>query len=225
MSDFAKRIKKARIKAGLTQEALANAISQLFDKKKISRTAITQWESSKTNSVEAGHLLKATKVLNVTPEWLQFGEGNMQPIDLVDVTARRIPLLNSQQAACPQEKYKEILSEVGLDETLAKIAGPYAFAFMIHDNSMEPLFSSDDLVLIDPDIKPYPGDYILAKFIPMHTIVFRKYKYKSTSLFSSNQFELIPLNENWGNIILTETNSEIIGTLIEHRCKRRQIKK
>ncbi|MCE3239159.1 MAG: Helix-turn-helix domain, partial [Gammaproteobacteria bacterium] len=71
MSDFAKRIKKARIEAGLSQDALAKAISELFDKKKISRTAITQWESSKTNSIEAGHLLKATKILNVTPDWLQ----------------------------------------------------------------------------------------------------------------------------------------------------------
>jgi SOS-response transcriptional repressor LexA len=219
MSDFAKRIKKARIEAGLSQDALAKAISELFDKKKISRTAITQWESSKTNSVEAGHLLKATKVLNVTPDWLQFGDGNMRPIDLVDITTHRIPLLNSQQAAYPQEKYKEILSEVGLDETLVKIAGPCAFAFVIDDNSMEPLFACDDLVLIDPDIQPCPGDYILAKLIPLDEIVFRKYQ--STSLFSSDQFELIPLNEDWGNIILTEKNSEIIGTLIEHRCKRR----
>jgi hypothetical protein len=37
----------------------------------------------------------------------------------------------------------------------------------------------------------------------------------------TNQFELLSLNEDWGNMILTEKNSEIIGTLIEHRCKRR----
>ncbi len=219
MSNFAKRIKKARLEAGLSQEALAKGISQLFDKKKISRTAITQWESNKTHSIEGGNLLKATKILNVTPDWLQFGYGNMRPMELIDVTTRRIPLLHYQEADYSEEKYKEILSEVGLDETLTQIAGPDAFAFRISDNSMEPLFTSLDLVIIDPAIKPRPGEYILAKLIPTGAIVFRKYK--STSPFLTHQFELISLNEDWGNIILTEKNSEIIGTLIEHRCKRR----
>jgi transcriptional regulator with XRE-family HTH domain len=219
MSDFAKRIKKARIEAGLSQDALAKAISELFDKKKISRTAITQWESSKTNSIEAGHLLKATKILNVTPDWLQFGHGNMRPMDLIDVTTRRLPLFNAQQAPYSQEKYKEISFEIGLDETLAKIASPYAFAFLIADNSMEPLFTCNDLVLIDPEIQPCPGEYVLAKLVSTDAIFLRKYKPTSPSL--TNQFELLSLNEDWGNMILTEKNSEIIGTLIEHRCKRR----
>ncbi len=219
MSDFAKRIKKARLKAGLSQEALAKGTSQLFDEKKISRTAITRWKSSKTHSIEAGNLLKASKILRITPDWLQFGYGNMRPMEVIDVTTRRIPLLTHPQALPLQEKYKEIPSEVGLDEALTQIAGPDAFAFLISDNSMEPLFTSRDLVIIDPAINPCPGEYILAKLIPTNAIVFRKYK--TTSLFLTHQFELISLNEDWGNIILTEKNSEIIGTLIEHRCKRR----
>jgi SOS-response transcriptional repressor LexA len=84
---------------------------------------------------------------------------------------------------------------------------------------MEPLFTCDDLVLIDPEIKPCPGEYVLAKLVPLHAIVLRKYI--PTSLFSPDEFKLLPLNEDWRNIIFTEKNSEVIGTLIEHRCKRR----
>jgi SOS-response transcriptional repressor LexA len=219
MTNFAKRIKKARLEAGLSQEALAKGISQLFDKKKISRTAITQWESSKTHSIEAGNLLKASKILDVTPDWLQFGHGAMRPMELIDVTTRRIPLLTQPQASHLQEKYKEILSEVALDEALTHIASSDTFAFLIADNSMEPLFTADDLVIINPAITPCPGEYILAKFNPTNEMVLRKYK--PSSDFLTDQFELIPLNEDWGNLILTEKNSEIIGTLIEHRCKRR----
>lgn len=70
---FGKRIKLARKKAKLTQEELATLISNMLDNKKISRTSITQWESGKTKEVEGSNLIKAAKVLNVTPEWLVFG--------------------------------------------------------------------------------------------------------------------------------------------------------
>lgn len=70
---FGQRIKIARKNAKLTQEELANLISNMLDNKKISRTSITQWESGKTKEVEGSNLIKAAKVLNVTPEWLIFG--------------------------------------------------------------------------------------------------------------------------------------------------------
>ncbi len=221
MSNFAQRIKQARLAAGLSQEALAEAISQLFDKKKISRTAITQWESNKTAGIEAANLLKATKVLNVMPDWLQFGSGNMRPIDHSEMmlNVRTIPLLSEVQAANPKERYKTILSEVGLDESLAKVAGPYSFALMIQDNSMAPLFISSDLIILDPSIQPHPGEFVVAKLKNVHTVVFRKYQ--PTSHLCSSQFELISLNTDWGKIKMTEKNSEILGVLIEHRCKRR----
>ncbi|MCE3239254.1 MAG: DNA-binding protein, partial [Gammaproteobacteria bacterium] len=69
------------------------------------------------------------------------------------------------------------------------------------------------------EIQPCPGEYVLAKLVSTDAIFLRKYKPTSPSL--TNQFELLSLNEDWGNMILTEKNSEIIGTLIEHRCKRR----
>jgi len=221
MPYFGDRIKKARLLAGLSQEGLANAISQLFDKKKISRTAITQWESNKTNGIEASNLLKATKVLNVNPDWLLFGYGSMRPFDLGGMTLKtdRVPLLNNKEAAHPKEPFKEVLAEVGLDESLAEIAEPYSFALIINDHSMAPVFTPHDLVLIDPSIKPHPGDYVAAKLTNEKSVVFRKYR--PASHFLTNQFKLIPVNDDWEEMILTEQNSEVIGTLIEHRCKRR----
>jgi transcriptional regulator with XRE-family HTH domain len=70
---FGQRIKLARKQANLTQEELANLISNMLDNKKISRTSITQWECGKTKEVEGSNLIKAAKILNVTPEWLVFG--------------------------------------------------------------------------------------------------------------------------------------------------------
>lgn len=222
MSTFGNRIKKARLEAGLSQEALAEAMSQLIDKKKISRTAITQWESSKTKGIEAANLLKATKVLNVTPDWLQFGRGNMRPMQSADFTTNAcfVPLLSYSQAVSPVEKDKEIISTIGLDEQLAKIASPYSFALIIKDHSMAPLFMQGDIIIIDPDIQPSPGELVAARLKDHNTIIFRKFR--SLHYNSFQQFELVALNKDWGKIIIdNKSNGEIIGTLIEHRCRRR----
>lgn len=222
MSTFGHRIKKARLEAGLSQEALAEAMSQLIDKKKISRTAITQWESSKTKGIEAANLLKATKVLNVTPDWLQFGKGNMRPMQAADFTSNAcfVPLLSYSQAVNPMEKDKEIISNIGLDEQLAKIASPHSFALIIKDNSMAPLFTPGDIIVIDPSIMPRPGEFVAARLKGHDAIVFRKFRSLQHNNFQ--QFELAALNEDWGKIVIDDkSNGEIIGTLIEHRCRRR----
>ncbi|MCD6039651.1 MAG: putative phage repressor [Gammaproteobacteria bacterium] len=226
MSTFGYRIKKARLEAKLSQEALAEAMSQLGDKKKISRTAITQWETGRTKEIEAANLLNATKVLNVEPDWLQFGTGRMRPqiemkpLDFFDNKICVVPALNCIPAVRLTGKNKEIFLRVGLDDQLAQIASLSSFALIIKDSSMLPLFSLGDLVIIDPTIQPSPGEFVAVKMKDQEAVVFRKYRFSSQG--SLDQFELIALNKDWGEIsIINKADVEIIGTLIEHRSKRR----
>jgi SOS-response transcriptional repressor LexA len=222
---FTDRIKKARREAGLSQTALAEAMSQIFDKKKISRSAIAQWESSKTHGIEAANLLKATKILGVTPDWLQFGYGEMREKKSRFSSSTSVPLLSYAQAMNGMEKEeKENLSKIGLDEELAKIASPHSFALVIHDTSMAPIFMPDDIIIIDPTVVPSPGEFVVAKLKEnkdkKELLIFRKYR----PLFynGSDGFELIALSEDWNKIVVHDRNEgEILGTLIEHRCKRR----
>jgi SOS-response transcriptional repressor LexA len=223
---FTDRIKKARREAGLSQNALAQAMSQIFDKKKISRSAIAQWESSKTNGIEAANLLKATKVLGVNPDWLQFGEGQMRATPPHFLFNAGVPLVSHAQAMNGMEKEeKEGCLTVGLDKELAQIASPRSFALMIHDTSMVPLFMPDDIIIIDPTVAPSPGEFVVAKLKEnkgkKETLVFRKYR----PFFhngGSEGFELVALNEDWNKIVVNHRDEgEILGTLIEHRCKRR----
>jgi SOS-response transcriptional repressor LexA len=114
-------------------------------------------------------------------------------------------------------------SNVGLDEQLAKVASPHAFALIIKDNSMTPLFNLGDVIIIDPAIQPSPGEFVAARTGNHDTIVFRKYRPISPHDTNSFRgFELIALNEDWGKITITDKDqAEIIGTLLEHRCRRR----
>jgi SOS-response transcriptional repressor LexA len=225
MANFSYRIKKARLEAGLSQAALAQAMSQLLDKKPISRTAITQWESSKIYGIEAANLLKAAKILNVTPDWLQFGYGRMRPADHTDLSTKLcfVPLLTSVQAINYREKDQEIVSTIELDEPLAKAAGPYSFALTIKDHSMLPLFALGDLIIISSRATPQPGEFIVAKLKDHSAVVFRKYR--PFCMNGVDQFELVALNPDWRKITISnKTQGEVIGTLIEHRCKRRYTK-
>lgn len=223
MSTFGQRIKKARLEAGLSQEALAEAMSKLSNTKKISRTTITQWESSATSGIGAVNLLHATKVLNITPDWLQFGLGDMRPSAETmhsgfDPHICFVPLLSYTHAVNTMEK--ESITNVGLDEQLAKIASSHSFALLIIDNSMTPTFIPGDVIVIDPSIKPSPGEFVVAKVKNYDHLIFRKYRQVYTN--GSYKIELIALNEDWEKIIISShSDGEIVGTLIEHRCRRR----
>lgn len=73
MESFAKRIKKARLANKLTQQQLSELMSITFENSNISRTAITQWETGHAKGIDGKNLIKLSKVLNVSPEWIIFG--------------------------------------------------------------------------------------------------------------------------------------------------------
>lgn len=69
MSALSKRIVKARIKANLTQDALANRLS-------ITRAACSHWEQG-ISSPKSKHLVNLCQILEVNHEWLTLGRGEM----------------------------------------------------------------------------------------------------------------------------------------------------
>jgi SOS-response transcriptional repressor LexA len=227
------RIKSVRLSIGMSQQALAKAISEFGDRRSVSRTTITQWETGSTRGIEAANLLKAAKALDVMPEWLQFGTGHMKPPRLnleglapIACNALSVPILKHAQAGNHREvmeqQYAE-LSIIGIDQELAKVASPHAFALEIKGDSMAPLFKPGDIVIIDPDVKPKPGEYVVAKLQKNNVILLRKYRpLGNAKATNSEKFELSAINEDWPAITVDNKNpGEIVGTLIEHRCQRR----
>jgi len=222
-----KRIKIARTVANLSQQALADAISDKGDGN-ISRTAIAQWESGVTKRVEAANLLRAAQVLNIRPEWMQFGTGSMRPSpdsDNQDITSNAlfIPILSSNQAINVMEHNNDASYYIGLDQELAKVASSQAFALIVACDSMAPTLKLGDIVIIDPAIKPKPGEIVAAKLPGELLVILRKYRpLTNPSGETFVPFELIPLNEDWPRITIHNQNQgSIVGTLIEHRCRRR----
>lgn len=220
------RIKQARLAAGLSQQALAVAIGQFGDRRIVSRTTVAQWETGSTRGIEAANLFKAAQVLNVAPEWLLFGTGHMQPRPVsldgllpVSCNDRVVPVLQNILVVGREdmELDNNVLSYVGIDQELAKVTGPHVFALEIKENSMLPDFRPGDIVVVDPDISPQPGEIVAAKLHTGGVITLRKYR-----PIDAEVFELVALNEDWPKIVVDRENpAQILGTLVEHRCRRR----
>jgi SOS-response transcriptional repressor LexA len=76
---------------------------------------------------------------------------------------------------------------------------------------MEPNFRTGDLAIVDPNLRPDPGMFVLAYC--MSQVMFRKYRrVQAGTPFGA---QLAPLNSDWPVAIMSE-GDVIFGALTEH---------
>lgn len=216
MSD---RIRSRRAALGVTQEDLAKKVG-------VSRVSISQWERGDT-SPKGENLHRLAAALKTRPEWLIEGKGDPEPSSFQNVEPavlgqHKVPVLSYVQAGQLTE-VREIrdvdggFEYVQADESI----GERAFAMRISGDSMTPWFEEGDLVIIDPDIEPVPGDYVAAKNGSLEA-TFKKYRPRGFNQDGVEYFELIPLNDDYAPIRSDMCQVVIIGTMVEHRKYRRK---
>lgn len=91
---------------------------------------------------------------------------------------------------------------------------------------MEPDFKSGDVIIVDPEIKPHPGEFIVAANIVAanneREATFKKYRPTRIDANNNEHFKLVPLNNDYPIISSENTLLMIIGTMIGHRIYRRK---
>ncbi|WP_425286351.1 LexA family protein [Candidatus Fukatsuia endosymbiont of Drepanosiphum platanoidis] len=95
------------------------------------------------------------------------------------------------------------------------------FALKIEGDSMQPEFEPGDIIIVDPEIEPCPGEFVVAKNCD-NEATFKKYRPQTTAMDSKAVFELIPLNPDYPTIKSDIVPVTIIGTMVEHRIYRRK---
>jgi SOS-response transcriptional repressor LexA len=135
---------------------------------------------------------------------------------------RAIPLISAIQAGA----MKEILEPYAPTDGYATLYADdeyskWAFALEIEGDSMLPEFRPGDLVIIDPEWEPRPGDYVAAKN-GREEATFKKYRQRGVGSSGEVIFELVPLNEDYPTVRSDETTLAIIGVMAEHRRKTRR---
>lgn len=127
-------------------------------------------------SIESGRTRKPrnvpfdlAKALKCSPDWLLNGK-NMVP--LAEISTRRIPVVLSYVQAGElteardvtdlTEDFEYVLADSDVPET--------CFALRIDGDSMQPEFKEGDIVIIDPDSCPTPGNLWLPRMAVMRLL-------------------------------------------------------
>ena len=193
------RIRFRRKALNLTQKAVAEKIA-------VSHVAISQWEKEETLP-RGENLLRLAEALGCAPAWLVDGDG---PVFTVQTqTQSGLPLLGKEQIDdwLAEATQVEILRRIETDRSYS----PASFALTLWDNALAPQCLRGDLLIIDPELPPQPGDLVLA-LTGESDYVLRKYRARS-----HNSFELVPLNEDYPVLRSSEQALSVLGTLVEWR--------
>ena len=221
-TEYGLRLKSARKHAGMTQVQASKASG-------IPQSTISTAEREGHGSADTPVF---AKMYGVDSHWLATGEGEMlpaggrsEPSNVVPaaIGTRRVPLISYVQAGCWTEATDPATVGDGFEYLLTdlELSGS-AFALQIEGESMLPQFKPGDRVIVDPEIYPQPGDFVVA-MNGGHEATFKKYRPRSMDEAGNVVFELVPLNEDFAPMRSDQTPIRIVGTMMEHRQYRRRV--
>jgi len=154
--------------------------------------------------------------------WLDGREANIGP---ATIGSHRVPLISYVQAGkwteaadnyAPGDAEDWLLTDLELSAS--------AFALEIKGESMLPDFKPGDRVIIDPEVAPTPGDFVVAKNAEdgKNEATFKKYRLRGVDDHGDPVIELVPLNPDFPSYRSDQVPITIIGTMVEHRKYRRK---
>ncbi|AHX12915.1 Cro/Cl family transcriptional regulator [Dyella jiangningensis] len=143
------------------------------------------------------------------------------------VDMREIPLVSYVEAGVWSDSNDPYargdgMEAIGVDPDLAAHLSRVAFALKIQGQSMEPEFQQGDVIIVDPNVAPRPGDFVVAKLDDAEKATFKKYRDRGLDRDGNRMIELAPLNPDFPTLFIdADRPGRIIGTMIEHRRRRR----
>lgn len=153
------------------------------------------------------------------PAGRQVEPSNVAP---AAIGTRRVPLISYVQAGCWTEASDTATVGDGFEYLLTdlELSGS-AFALEIQGESMLPRFVPGDRVIVDPEVCPQPGDFVVAMNGGQEA-TFKKYRPRGIDEHGNTVFELVPLNDDFPTMRSDQTTIRIVGTMMEHRQYRRR---
>ncbi len=209
----ANRITQSRKAQGITIKELSERLKGI-----LSAARISNWEQGTRSPGPTEAKLLATE-LGVSASYLlgltDNPEGELSKHS--NGGPRFIPVLTMHEA----QNAKEIIQRnpiqheknIVVDHFNQSDRNGCLFAVLVEDASMQPQFNVGDIVIVNVDRTPLPGDIVLAYWVSKKQTVLRQYGESSDSLF-----QLLASNELWANIHVKHTDEAIIcGVISEYR--------
>lgn len=156
---------------------------------------------------------------NIGVEPREKFDANVEP---VEAAWHRVPLISFVQAGMMTEVVDPFVLGDGFEIVLTHIpVSARTFALRIKGESMLPEYKPGDVVIIDPEVSPQPGDMVVAKNTEEEA-TFKKYRPRGTNERGDMTFELVPLNDDFPTLNSERDHLHIIGVEVEHRKFRRR---
>lgn len=200
--NISERVKKRRIKLNLTQ-------SQLAESSFTTQQGVQRIESGKT--LVPQNIKELAQALQTTPEYLQFGVGELDNAEMGPSIRKFIPVINYVQAG----NWGDIneIKESGAIYN-SKLVCPVncsenTFALRVQGVSMEPRFQSGDLIFVDPLAQVENGSFVIARLDDENQATFKQLVIEGEQKF------LKPLNKDWPDqLIAINGNCTIVGKVV-----------
>lgn len=134
---------------------------------------------------------------------------------------RQVPVLNITQAGSWRKYFDEAIADNF--EPLVGEYGDFVYGVLLNGDSMLPDFHSGDVVFVDPDIAPNPGDFVIAmcELPEGYATTFKKYRPRGFDQNGKEYFELVSLNEDHENYDSRCVNCSVIATAVRQSKKLR----
>lgn len=197
------RIKNARAKAKMTLATLGAACG-------VSPQAVKAWEDGRSEP-SLGSLLQISQVTATPLDFLLTGSAQSGS----GLSTQR----RGEGRLVPRKRWPETGQLADTDSqdqvfvTSQFPCGPRAFAVLVEDASNAPHIEQGDSLIIDPDLKPKPGDMVMV--LCGTEVILRRYRPRSDAI------ELAPLNDDWPTQTIPSLNGSLVGTMSEHTKPRR----
>lgn len=134
---------------------------------------------------------------------------------------RRVPVLNFVQAGEFCQYFDDAITDEDYPIPCDEGYGDNVFWIRLEGNSMEPDFNSGEMVLVDPDMQPNPGDYVVAIKVGEKETTFKKWRPKGFDDDGIEYYHLVPSNPEYPIIDSRFTPFEVCGVAIERKQKLR----
>ena len=173
---------------------------------------------------DADTVYKIARLLKCSHEWLVTGRGSPEPSNVIpaELGTTRIPVIDYVQAGCWTEACGHTLADGSIETILTDLdLGSRAFALRVKGDSMAPDIIEGDVVVVDPDVSPQPGDIVVAKN-GSHEATIKQYRPRGYNAEGKEWFELVPRNEVYAPMRSDVCSITIIGVMVEHRRYRRR---
>jgi len=162
MNTIGQRAAHARKLRKLSQKAVAEKVG-------ISQPTLSELERGESDGTK--FIVELAEALSVRVGWLKNGEGNLDADPVLDnnvtpgpYVGGEVPLISWVQAGNWQEavdNYQPGYAEETVTATVQ--VKRHTFALRVKGDSMEPDFRQDDILIVEPEMEPEPGDLVVVK--------------------------------------------------------------